>query len=259
MKKLGLALGAGGARGVAHIGFLKGLEEVGVKPDMIAGTSMGSVVGAAYASGVTVEEMWNAVINLRLMDILTPAVKRGGVFGTKKMRKTLDDYIGDIDFKDLNIPFHCMAVDADTKEAVELSEGSVLDAVVASSCIPVIFSPLERDGRRLIDGYILETVPVRQVKAMGADVVVAVDVLENKVGTEDVPVTWQVFFEIIDIMERERTARVRRDTADITDFWLAPELGNMSQFKIDKVEFAYEQGYKLAQQHALAIKKALEE
>ena len=227
MKKLGLALGAGGSRGVAHIGFLKALEEAGIKPDYICGCSMGSVVGAAYASGLSPEEMWKAVSKLRILDLIAPSGQRGGLFGTKKMRQQILKYIGDITFDELKIPFHCVAVDMCTQKLVEFSSGSVLDAVVASSSIPAIFHPLDKDGMRLIDGGILERVPAAQVKAMGADVVVAVDVLGQRDCSEDCPRVLGVLLEMIDLMDNYRTRRRREENAEIIDFWLEPDLGAM--------------------------------
>ena len=257
MKKLGLALGAGGSRGVAHIGFLRALEEEGIKPDYICGCSMGSVVGAAYASGMTPREMWAVVAKLRILDLVTPSKQRGGLFGTKKMRQQLLKHIGDITFADLKIPFHCVAVDMCTQTLVEFSEGNVLDAVVASSSIPAIFHPLDKDGMRLIDGGVLERVPVQQVKAMGADVVVAVDVLGQKDCSEDCPRVLGIMLEVFDLMDNYRTKRRKEDNAAITDFWLEPDLGGMSQYELKQVGLAYEKGYELGLQHAPAIKKAL--
>ena len=257
MKKLGFALGAGGSRGVAHIGFLKGLEEEGIKPDMIAGCSMGSIVGAAYASGMSLEGMHAAVSDLRLIDILTPAGLRGGLFGTKKIRQLLLKNIGDITFEEMKIPFRCVAVDMCTQSIVVFSEGSVLDAVVASSSIPAVFHPLDKDGMRLVDGGILERVPVKQVKEMGADVVVAVDVLGQKDCSEDCPRTLGVLLEILDLMDNHRTKRRREENADIIDFWLEPDLGSMSQYELKQVGLAYQKGYELGLEYAPAIKKAL--
>ena len=121
MKTLGLALGAGGSRGVAHIGFLKALDEEGIKPDLITGSSMGSVVGAGYAAGVSTDQMYEAVRNLTLFDLISPSTKKGGLFDTKKMRNVLAKYIGDIQFADLKMPFHCMAVDMISQKAIEFS------------------------------------------------------------------------------------------------------------------------------------------
>ena len=256
-KTLGLALGSGGSRGVAHIGFLKALEEVGVKPDYITGSSMGAVVGAAYAAGLTVEQMKEAVYSLRLLDLITFTGKRGGVSGTKKIRELLIKYIGDITFADLKIPFRCYAVDMISQNLIEFSTGSVIDAVVASASIPVVFHPLEKDGMRLIDGGILERVPVSQVKAMGADVVVGVDVLGRRDASEDAPNVLKMLIETIDVMDNYRTARRKEDFKDIIDFWLEPDLGTMSQYDLRQIRFAYEKGYELGKNYANDIRKAL--
>ena len=111
MKKLGLALGAGGSRGVAHIGFLQALEEAGIQVDYIVGSSMGSVVGGAYAAGVSPAVMREIVCKLRLLDLIIPSKQKGGVVGNTKMRALLVKHIGDITFADLKLPYHCVAVD----------------------------------------------------------------------------------------------------------------------------------------------------
>ncbi len=257
MKTLGLALGAGGSRGVAHIGFLKALEEAGIKPDYICGCSMGSVVGAGYATGMTPDDMWAAVSKLRVLDLITPSSQRGGLFGTKKMRNLLKKYMGEITFEELKLPFHCVAVDMCAQKLIEFSEGSLLDAVVASSSIPGVFHPLLKDGMRLVDGGILERVPVSQVKAMGADVVVAVDVLGQRDCSEDCPRVLGVLLEMIDLMDNYRTRRRREENKDVINFWLEPDLGNMSQYDLKKTQFAYEKGYELGIAEAPKIKKAL--
>ena len=256
-KKLGFALGSGGSRGVAHIGFLRAMEEKGVRPDYIVGCSMGAVVGAAYASGFSVDKMEEAVKKLRLLDLVAPTGKRGGLFDTKKVRKLLEKYIGDITFADLKIPFRCVAVDMITQRVIEFSEGSLLDAVIASSSIPSVFRPLEKDGMRLIDGGILERVPFMQVKDMGADVVVAVDVLGQRSTKEKCPTTLGVLLEAIDIADNART-RIRRHTyQDQIDFWIEPELGDMSQYVVKNLGFAAEKGYEVGQKYAKEIKAKL--
>lgn len=257
-KKLGFALGAGGARGVAHVGFLKAMEDAGIKPDFVTGCSMGSVVGAAYSAGVSIETMRKAVCSLRLFDLIAPTGKRGGLFDTKKMRRILAHYIGDLDFADLQTPFHCVAVDMITQSLIEFSEGSLLDAVVASSSIPSIFCPTEKNGMRLIDGGILERVPFEQVKNMGADVVVAVDVLGWRECKEDMPGTLGILLETIDIMDNYRTRRRHKEKADIIDFWLEPELGSMSQYSFKHFDFAYQKGYEIGEANVEAIQKALQ-
>ncbi len=259
MKTLGLALGAGGSRGIAHIGFLKALEEEGVFPDYICGSSMGAVVGAAYASGMTTEDIWGAVKKLRLLDLVTPTKQRGGMFGTKKMRSLLRKYMGDITFEELHIPFHCVATDMRSQSLVEFSEGNVVDAVVASSSIPSVFHPFIKDGMRLVDGCVLERVPASQVKKMGADVVVAVDVLGQRIGKEESPRVYGVMLEITELFDNYKTRLHRERDADIIDFWLEPELGDMNQYRLKEVQLAYDGGYALGKEHAPKIKEALRE
>lgn len=256
-KKLGFALGAGGSRGVAHIGFLQAMEEAELRPDYITGCSMGSVVGSAYASGMTIEQMKTAVHSLRLLDLIAPTGRRGGLFETKKVRKLLTRYIGDIEFSDLKIPFRCIAVDMISQQVVEFSEGKLLDAVIASSSIPSIFCPMEKDGMRLIDGGILERVPYPQVKNMGADIVVAVDVLGNLSTKEKCPNTLGVLLETIDIMDNYRTKIRREANEDLYDFWIEPDLGTMNQYLLKEVKKAYEKGYEIGKEYAPKIKKAL--
>lgn len=255
MKKLGLALGAGGSRGVAHIGFLQAIEEEGIKVDCISGSSMGSVVGAAYAKGIPLEEIKEAVFHLRLLDLIAPTRKRGGVFGTRKMRAVLEKHLGDVNIEDLKIPFSCLAVDMITQKTIEFKEGSLLDAVVASASIPGIFHPLEKDGMRLVDGGILERVPVKQVKALGADVVVAVDVLGWLACKEECPGTIGILIDTEQIMDNYRTKQRRAENADIIDLWLEPDLGNMSPYSFKMIRFAYEKGYELGKANVKKIKK----
>lgn len=255
-KTLGLALGAGGSRGVAHIGFLKALEEAEIRPDFITGSSMGSVVGAAYAAGVSTEVMFHAVRKLRLLDLISPSLK-GGLFDTRKVRRLLEKYIGDVDFSELQIPFRCVAVDMISQSVVEFSEGKVLDCVVASSSIPSIFRPTEKDGMRLIDGGILERVPYSQVKNMGADAVVAVDVLGWRDCKDKMPNVLGVLLETVDIMDNYRTKLKREKDADMIDLWLEPELGNMSQYAFKQFDFAYEKGYELGKANIRKIKAVL--
>ena len=256
-KTLGFALGAGGSRGIAHIGFLQAMEEHGIKPDYIAGCSMGSVVGAAYAAGVDMNTMKRAAFGLRMLDLIGPCSKRGGLFDIQKIRKLLQRYIGDIDFADLKIPYCCIAADMITQKLITFTSGKVLDGVIASSCIPAVFQPIERDGMRLIDGGVLHRVPYEEVKKMGADVVVAVDVLGRLDCSERMPTTLGVLIETLDMMDNMRT-QIRR-TADkgIYDLWIEPKLGNMNQFSLKQIVYAYDKGYEIGCEYAEQIQQAL--
>lgn len=257
-KKLGFALSAGGSRGVAHVGFLQAMEEAGVKPDYITGSSMGSVVGSVYAAGMPVQTMKEILCKLRMRDLLSPTGKRGGLFGTRKMYGLFTKYLGDIEFSELKIPFHCVAVDMLTQKVIELSEGKVAEAVIASATIPAVFHPTQMGDMRLIDGGILERVPFTQVKDMGADVVVCVDVLGWRKCGKDCPSTVGMLFETMDIMDNYRTKQKREEHQDIIDFWLEPKLGDLSQYSLKKLDFIYEKGYELGKEYAGKIKAAIE-
>ena len=251
-------MGAGGSRGVAHLGFLQAMEEEDIRPDFITGCSMGSVIGGAYSAGVPLDKMKEAVFKLRLLDLIAPTRKRGGLFDTRKIRKLLERHMGNPEFADLKIPFRCIAVDMISQTTVEFFEGNVIEGITASSTIPMIFKPLEKDGMRLIDGGILDRVPYREVKAMGADVVVAVDVLGRLDCSEKMPSTIGVLMETIDLMCNIRSEMKHQQDKEIIDFWIEPSLGNMTQFTFKQFQFAYERGYEIGKEYAPKIKKALQ-
>lgn len=256
-KKLGFALGAGGARGIAHIGFLQAMEEAGIKPDYISGCSMGSVVGMAYASGMSLEKMKEVALSLKLVDLMDLTAKPGGMFDTRKFRKLLEKLLGNVQFSDLKIPFRCIAVDLHTQQVIELAEGDAIEAVIASSCIPGVFKPIHRGEHRLVDGGVLERVPVRTVKEMGADKIVAVDVIGQKPCREKMPTAVGMLLDVFDLIDNHNTARNRQDNKKMIDLWLEPELGMMSQYKVKDVEFAYQKGYEIGKANAEKIEKLI--
>ena len=221
---------------------------------------MGSVVGAAYASGMTIKDMEHAVEKLRILDLIIPTSQRGGLFETKRIRKLLERYIGDIEFDDLKIPYRCIAVDMITQSVVEFHEGKVLDGVIASSSIPAVFKPTQKDGMRLVDGGVLERVPYRTAKEMGADVVVAVDVLGWRDCQKEMPTTLGVILEIMDLMDNARTKnnREKGKRKKMYDVWLEPDLGDMNQYSCKKMNWALEKGYEIGKANADKIKKLLD-
>ncbi len=257
MKKLGFALGSGGSRGVAHIGFLQAMEEVGIKPDFITGCSMGSIVGACYCAGVLPETMKKTAFKLKLTDFASLNImpfRKNGLFAMNKARKILCDLMGDITFADLNIPFACVATDLERGNIAVLSEGSVIDAIIASSSIPGIFTPATVGNKTmLVDGGILERVPTRELKQMGADVVVAVDVLGNLPTLKNVKGNLvDTLLRCIDVMDTQTTQR-KRAMRKYVNLWLEPKLGAMSQYEIKNIEFAYQKGYELGKSKAEKI------
>jgi NTE family protein len=182
-KKVGLVLGGGYARGLAHIGVLEVLEREGIPIDFISGTSIGALIGALYAREKDASLIRKQAAQLdwigmtSLVDLTLP---KSGFIGGKRITNLLRRFIGDIQFKDLDIPFACVATDIISGEEVVLNEGPVLEAVRASISIPVIFRVARTKGRYLVDGGLVNQVPVNVAKKMGADFIIAVDITPAK-------------------------------------------------------------------------------
>ena len=192
--KIGLALGSGAARGLAHIGVLKALRERGISVDIIAGSSMGALVGACYARKKEIAGFEEVVLKTdwkqlaRLADPNLALLFKGVIHG-KKVKELLKALIGDVDFKDLEIPLAVVAADVNTGEEIVIKEGSVVEAVRASISIPAIFTPVkfsfrDKDGlgekkRFLIDGGIVNPVPVDIAKKMGAAFIIASNIIHK--------------------------------------------------------------------------------
>jgi NTE family protein len=179
-RKVGLALSSGAAKGLAHIGVLAALQEQGIQIDMIAGTSMGALVGALYAMGKDVDQIRSLAIDLgskRLSFLVDPALAKSGLIRGRKIKDMLRSTIGDIEFRDLEIPFACSATDIESGQEVAIRQGLVREGVRASCSIPIIFTPTKWKGRYLVDGGLVDPVPVRILKEMGADFTIAVNVI----------------------------------------------------------------------------------
>lgn len=183
--KLGLALGSGSARGWAHIGILRALVDAGHTPDIVVGCSVGAFVGAAYADG-DLDKLQTWVEGLAWKDVLgllDPGLGNGGLLKGDKLVDFFSRHFVDRDFSSLPLPFGCVATDLASGREVWLREGSVAHAVRASIALPGLFAPLERNGRLLVDGGLVNPVPVSLARAMGADVVIAVDLGSDRVGS----------------------------------------------------------------------------
>jgi NTE family protein len=178
----GLALGGGGARGLAHVGVLKALDRAGIRPDVIAGTSMGGLIGGAYAAGFSGRAIEREVMELasasRLIQFADRIPSLRALFSGRRFEGYLARRIGaELTFADLRRPLAISTVDLNTGREVVLREGPVVPALRATMSIPGVFAAVERGGRRLVDGGILNNVPTDHARALGADVVLAVDVL----------------------------------------------------------------------------------
>jgi NTE family protein len=181
--RLGLALGSGSARGWAHIGVIRALEERGIKPDIVCGSSIGALVGAAYAAG-ELERLehwvtglaWTTVV--RLMDLTW----RGGLIRGTRLFTLFRTIFQEREIDDLPIPYGAIATELHSGRELWLRHGNVLEAVRASCAMPGLFTPVVRDGTVLVDGGLVNPVPVSMCRALGADIVVAVDLSWGKLG-----------------------------------------------------------------------------
>ncbi len=188
---LAIALGGGMARGFAHIGVLKVLERHGIKPDIVAGTSIGAVVGAAYLSGRLDDlEQWALSLNrLRVLSYLDVKVRSSGIIGGKRLERLLQAHFSDNTIEDLPCPFAAVATDLITGHEVWLKKGSIIQAIKASFALPGVFPPMERNGRFLIDGALVNPVPVSACLAMGSRMTIAIDLHADVVGKAAKPGT----------------------------------------------------------------------
>jgi NTE family protein len=174
--RIGIALGSGSARGWAHIGVLRALQEAGIEPDVVCGTSIGAFVGAAYASGdLDKLEAWARGLGRRdVLGYFDVTLAGGLIKGEKLLAFAAQTFLNSA-FEDLERPFACVATDLASGREIWLREGAVADAVRASIALPGLFAPQIIDDRHLVDGGLVNPVPVSLCRALGADIVIAVD------------------------------------------------------------------------------------
>ncbi len=181
-QKTALALGSGAARGMAHIGVIKALLEKGVRIDMVSGASMGALVGAAFAKEGSIDDIEHIAVNMdwkKLVDLADPhffMLNKGFLHG-EKVKEFLKAFIGDVSFSDLKIPFSVVVCDIKKGIREVINTGSVVEAVRASVSIPGIFTPVPIGGSFFVDGGVVEPVPVITARRMGADRVIACNVI----------------------------------------------------------------------------------
>ena len=171
-----LVLGGGGLRGFAHVGALRALEEAGIKPDIVVGTSAGSVVGAAYASGMNPEQIKSAALNVKVSSLLDFTLSSGGIIRGNNLANWISSMTGGVPIEKFPIRFAAVATDLQSGQPVLLDQGAAGRAIQASSAVPGVNVPVSYKTGHLIDGGITSLVPVRFARAMGADVVIAIDI-----------------------------------------------------------------------------------
>ncbi|WP_211220347.1 patatin-like phospholipase family protein [Halalkalibacillus halophilus] len=217
--KIGLALGSGGARGFSHIGVIKTLLDHDIPIDLIAGSSMGALVGSFYGAGQRIENIYNLALTFKKKYFMDITVPKMGLLHGERIKSYIRMFTYEKKLEEFNIPVHVIATDVYDGSKVVFKEGDASTAVRASISIPGIFVPEKVDGRLLIDGGVIDRVPIAEVREMGADIIIAVDCSkfeENK----DIYSIYDIIMQSIDIMQDEITSHRMMDA----DFVLRPEV-----------------------------------
>lgn len=208
-----LVLGSGGARGYAHIGVIEALEQQGIRPDFIVGTSAGSIVGSIYASGKSAKQLHQIALDLKVNDVRDFKVGKQGFFDGKKVEDYINKLVGGQSLESLKIPMYVVATQLNNGDKVIFNHGDTGLAVRASVTIPSMFAPTLIDGKEYVDGGLVSPVPVNIARDLGADVVIAVDILAQPEYTETSNI-WGLFNQNINIMQNTLAAEELRH-ADI--------------------------------------------
>ncbi len=182
--KIGIAFGSGVARGWAHIGVIKGLMKAGYNPDIISGTSIGALVGGSFAAGKLgeLEEFALSFHGRKLINFMDLRLGGAGLIGGKRFTKLMNEHLGETKIEDLNHTFVAVATELATGHEAWLRKGSLVDAISASYALPGLFEPVRHDGRWLIDGALVNPIPVSVCRALGARLVIAVNLNTDAVG-----------------------------------------------------------------------------
>jgi NTE family protein len=252
MKKIGLALGGGAARGLAHIGTLKVLAEEAIAPDFVAGTSAGSLIGALLCAGFSWHEIRKRAIQVSWSDLVEPIFPIMGLVKSEKLEKLLGTMLSDRSFEELNIPLSVVTVDILTGDEVILRSGSVARAVQASCSIPGLFKPVDRDDRLLVDGGLINNLPSNIVREMGAEVVIAVDLISDVVNTNPPKNIVDILYYSFNIMIRN-AARKGLEDADCV---IKPDLRGFSYHRLGRLDELMARG-EMAARESLSILRAL--
>jgi NTE family protein len=255
--KVALVLGGGAARGFAHVGVIRALEQEKIPVDLVVGTSVGSLIGAIYAhdrnsfelewTAFTLEK--DAVFDYGLLSAFTGM----GLAKGEKLEAFVKDKVPTANIEDLKIPFAAVATDLNRGTTVVLDKGSVARAVRASSAIPGVFQPVEHQGKLLVDGGVIDNVPVAVARAKGADIVIAVDI-GKQVSNFNVGNIIDVMIQSITIMGAEN-ARHNKLEADIL---IAPNIGDVAMLDFTQKKRCMQAGIEATQKMLPEIKAAIE-
>lgn len=253
--KIALVLGGGAARGFAHVGVIRALEQEKIPIDMVVGTSVGSLIGALYAAeGNSFDLEWTA-FSLQKDDLFDYTVFSSGmgpVLGDK-LEQFVHAKVPVANIENLKVPFAAVATDLNRGIRVTLDKGSVARAVRASCAIPGVFQPVSYGGKLLVDGGVVDNIPIDVAREKGADIVIAVDISEN-VTNYDLTNLVDVTLQAVNIMFRENAAN-KRQGADVL---ITPAVGDIGSFDFTQKKHAMQAGIDAAQRAMPQIRKAID-
>lgn len=255
-KKIGLALSGGAARGFAHLGVLKAFTEHDIPIDCVSGTSAGSIAGAALASGLSIDEIIEMGKKVSWFNMARFSFSPKGLLSNASMGDFFRNYFPHKNFEDLPIPFAAIACDLETGDEIVLKEtGDLMTAVRASCAIPGVFVPIEHEGRMLIDGGVVAAVPTKAVRKLGAEIVIAVDVLAAGATYWGTPSTLLgVFFQSA-LMLLRAASKAHHYRADVV---IIPKIAHLRPDAIGKMDEFIKAGEEAALEKIDEIKKLIE-
>ena len=237
--KVGLALGGGGTRGFALIGVIRAFEEENIKFDYVAGTSIGSIVGAMFSYGMNSHQMEEIVSNIKVKDIRTskiPLVPSS----TDALQKIIVDTVGDIDIEDLKLPFCAVAVDMLSGNEVDIVKGNLTKALAGSCAVPTVFSAVEFEDKLLFDGGLQNTIPADVLRKMGCDAVISVDINSTRGGGAKSNKYFDLIVASVDIMMKSNAIKGYLNS----DIIIKPNLKRFKASKTDGMMEMIAEGYR---------------
>lgn len=252
--KIGLALGSGASKGLAHLGVLKILEENNIKPHCIAGSSIGALIGALYACGIDINIMIKLAENMKTDLWMDPAVSKKGILAGKKAEELFRILTRNKNIEELDTPIKIVATDLTNSKRYVFDRGPLWKAIRASISIPGIFCPVEIDDMVLVDGGVVERVPAALVKDMGADIIIAVDVCKGQ-NISRPRNLFEVILQSIETMENTILENKLTDDYIV----ISPIVKNINPLDFTKVELCIGEGKKAALESMAKINKAIEE
>ncbi len=234
---LGLALSGGGTRGFAHIGVFRALEEADIPVSFVTGTSAGSIMGAMYCAGMPWQEILKNSQTFSRRDILEKRWLIGS--NSQNIAQIVHRFLGDISIEELKIPFAAVAVDLQSGEEVVFTKGNLATAVSASSAVPILFKPVQSDGKILVDGGLLNNMPADVCRKMGAEVVVGVDLNYARGKGTDSTKLWDTAVATWNITTKNSMLKGQINS----DIIITPELSDFKNTRLENIEAMAEEGY----------------